>query len=157
MDAGEWDRGNSHHKYLLQMTREQMSFSATLSAIREMERNYSPARMLIENKACGPAVIGTLRKEIGHRLDAVEPQRGKSDRAYAVVPQFERGEVWFPNPKIYLWVKSLLTEMQSFPKSVTDDCVNAMTQFLISREANRSPAYIPSNLVRRRDRTTAWF
>jgi predicted phage terminase large subunit-like protein len=149
---GMVERGNSRHKYLLQMTRDQLGFSDTLRSIKEMDLCFSPEKILIENKACGPAVIETLSKEIGHRLTAVEPQGGKSDRAYAVVPQFERGEVWFPDPKLHPWVKPLLTEMESFPKSVTDDCVDAMTQALLSKEANQPMHFdiLPTVIARSR-------
>lgn len=42
----------------------------------------------------------------------------------------ERGELFLPNPDKHDWVRPLLTEMQSFPMSVTDDCVDAMIQAL---------------------------
>jgi predicted phage terminase large subunit-like protein len=119
------------NKYLLHMLREQMGFSATLAAIRALELEYPAIKILVENKAAGPFVIETLKEEIGHKLVPVEPgNSSKSDRAYAVVPQFERGEVWLPSPNIYPWVKPMLREMESFPQSPTDDCVDAMTQLL---------------------------
>jgi predicted phage terminase large subunit-like protein len=117
-------------KYLLHQSREQRGFSDTLNAIRKLATLYPKGDILIENKANGPAVIETLQEEIS-RIKPVEPQGGKEDRAYAVVPMFERKEVWFPNPKLYPWVKSLLTELESFPMSSTDDCVDAMTQALV--------------------------
>lgn len=131
-------------KYLLSMTREQMGFSDTLTAIRLMNERYPAHQILVENKANGAAVVDVLRTEIGHKLKAVEVGQSKSDRAYSVIPQFERGEVWLPNPTIYDWVKPLLTEMESFPKSVTDDCVDAMTQVLSwvgQSERMLQPAY----------------
>ncbi len=87
------------NKYLLHMTREQMGFADTLASIQLMDKLYEADEILIENKANGPATIKTLTSEIGYRLKALEPGGSKSDRAYAVVPQFERGEVWLLNPK----------------------------------------------------------
>ncbi len=122
---------NYKSKYLLYMVREQIGFSQTLEAIRDLDRLYPANEILIEYKANGPAVVETLIQEVGHKLKPIDPGvSSKSDRAYAVGPQFERGEVWLPDPKRYEWVKPLLMEMQSFPKSVTDDCVDAMTQVL---------------------------
>lgn len=118
------------HKYLLHMTREQMGFSDSLAAIRAMNSLYPAQKILIEQAANGVAVIETLRSEIGDRLVAVRPDGGKSDRAYAVVPQFERGEVWLPDPDNCVWVKPLLKEMERFPQSNSDDCVDSMTQAL---------------------------
>ncbi len=118
------------HKYLLHMTREQMGFSDSLAAIRAMDSKHRASKILIESAANGAAVIETLRVEIGDRLIAVRPDGGKSDRAYAVVPQFERGEVWLPESDVNPWVNPLLKEMEAFPQSNTDDCVDAMTQAL---------------------------
>lgn len=136
------------NKYLLHMTREQMGFSDTLAAIRLTDKLYEADEILIENKANGPATIETLKSEIGYRLKAVEPGGSKSDRAYGIVPQFERGEVWFPNPLQHEWVKPLLTEMQSFPKSVTDDCVDSMTQALVGQKAHT--LFLPETVGPRR-------
>ena len=118
------------NKYLLHMTREQIGFSDTLAAIRAMDSKHRASKILIESAANGAAVIETLRVEIGDRLIAIRPDGGKADRAYAVVPQFERGEVWLPEPDTSLWVNPLLKEMESFPQSNSDDCVDAMTQAL---------------------------
>ena len=112
------------------MVREQMGFSDTLAAIREMNERYPASEILIENKANGAAVVDVLKSEIGHKLRPIEVGTSKTDRAYSVVPQFERGKVWLPNPKLYEWVNPLLIEMQSFPKSVSDDAIDAMTQVL---------------------------
>lgn len=120
----------ARQKYLLHMVREQLSFSDSLSAIRAMVKTFPPTEILIENKASGSAVIDVLRAEIGYKLISINPTTSKSDRAYACVPQFERGEIWLPNPKLFYWVKPLLTELQSFPQSATDDCVDSMTQLL---------------------------
>ncbi len=112
------------------MMREQMGFSDSLAAIRAMGCKYPANKILIEQAANGVAVIETLRFEVGDRLVAVRPDGGKADRAYAVVPQFERGEVWLPDPDTSGWVKPLLKEMESFPQSNSDDCIDAMTQAL---------------------------
>ncbi len=117
-------------KFLLHMVREQMGFSDTLAAIREMNERHPASEILIENKANGAAVVDVLKSEIGHKLRPIEVGTSKVDRAYSVIPQFERGEVWLPNPKLYDWVNPLLIEMQSFPKSVSDDAIDAMTQLL---------------------------
>lgn len=117
-------------KYLLHMEREQLGFADTLAAIRAMDARHPASRILIEQAANGAAVLETLRSELGHRLIAVRPDGGKQDRAYAVVPQFERGEVWLPSPDSHLCVKPLLKEIDSFPMGNSDDCIDSMTQAL---------------------------
>ncbi len=128
-----------NRKYLLHMRREQMGFSATIEAIKAMAVRYpNTDSVFIERKANGEAAIDVLRKDSTYRLriDPVIPTASKADRAFVVVPQFERGEVFLPDPALHPWVKPLLTEMEMFPKSATDDCIDAMTQFL----SNQRPA-----------------
>lgn len=120
---------DNRHCYLLAMLREQLGFLDTINAIRFLNEKYPASKILVEDKANGPAVIETLRSEIPY-LEAVMPKGGKEDRAYACCPMFERGEVFLPSPKENDWVQPLLTEMQSVTQSVTDDCIDAMTQAL---------------------------
>lgn len=128
-------------KYLLYMVREQMSFSETIRAIQTLDEKFPAYTILIESTGCGPAVLDTLRYEIPYKLKPIQPSGSKTDRAYASIPQFERGEVLFPNPREHEWVKPLLTEMQAFPKSVSDDAVDAMVQLLIEEKPYHSMFY----------------
>jgi hypothetical protein len=80
----------------------------------------------------GAAAIDVLQDDPTYRgrIIPTNPVASKAERAYEVVPQFERGEVWLPDPSLHPWVKPLLNELELFPKSATDDCVDAMTQLL---------------------------
>lgn len=135
-ERGSWVVGqvwahdrDSKFCYLLDQYRQQVGFVDSCQAIVALNEKYMPSHTLIEAKANGAGVIEVLRTSIPNLL-AIEPEGGKQDRAYRVIPLFERGEVFFPDPKTNSWVKPLLTEMESFPQSVTDDCVDAMTQAL---------------------------
>jgi predicted phage terminase large subunit-like protein len=121
------------NKYLLGMHRKQISYTEQLQAIRSMREQFPKTeQVLIECKANGAAAIDSLSADswFERRITAVEPKGSKSDRAFEVVPQFERREVFLPDPSLHPWVKPLLAELELFPKSATDDCVDAMTQFL---------------------------
>ena len=120
---------DNRHCYLLAMTREQLGFQQSIAAIRAMNEKYPASEILIEAKANGAGVIETLKNEIPY-IKPIVPAGGKEDRAYSCTPQFERGEVYLPNPKLHHWVEPLLTELSSFPMSVTDDAVDSMTQAL---------------------------
>jgi predicted phage terminase large subunit-like protein len=120
-------------KYLLDMSREQIGFSDTLGALHRMAQKWPRTkRVFIEAKANGAAAIDSLRRDPRYSLNIwpVNPQGGKEDRAFVVVPQFERGEVYLPSPQQHEWVRPLLNELEMFPKSASDDCIDAMTQFL---------------------------
>ena len=54
-------------------------------------------KIIIENKANGPAVISTLKSKIPG-IVAYTPKESKVARATAVSPQFEAGNVFIPEP-----------------------------------------------------------
>jgi hypothetical protein len=120
-------------KLLLWQDRRQMGFWASVSAILQMRQTWPAGRVLIENKANGPATSDTIEDEVDGLEMISFGVSSKEDRANAVQPQFQRGEVWFPDPKIAgnEWVKPLLTELERFPLSATNDCVDTMNQALI--------------------------
>lgn len=105
-------------RYLVAMDREQRGFSSTLAAIESMRDRYPGTRKIyIENKAMGSAVIETLQRKYHSAIAPITPVTSKEQRAYEVLPHFERGEVYLPDPKLYPWVKPLLNEIELFPKA----------------------------------------
>lgn len=124
--------------YLLDQIRARMDFSQTLQAIIDFKAKWRRARrILIEDKANGPAVISMLKKKIPGII-AIEPMGGKEARANAVEPLWEAGNVHLPEPEKAPWIGDFKEEVISFP-GVFDDQVDAMTQTLIylsERSAN---------------------
>lgn len=109
---------------------KRLSFTETLQAIRDQTRIYPQARAkLIEDKANGPAIIDTLKKEIPGIIP-VTPDGGKVVRASAVSPMWEAGNVYLPHP---LWkpeVEDFIQEIVEFPNGTHDDSVDSMTYAL---------------------------
>jgi predicted phage terminase large subunit-like protein len=125
-----WGRKGAD-KYLLDQVRDRMDFPATIQAVRTLSAKWPQARVkLVEDKANGPAVIATLKKEISG-LIPVEPQGSKESRAWAVSPEVEAGNVYLPDPSIAPWVHDFIEECTVFPNGTNDDQVDAMTQALI--------------------------
>lgn len=125
--------------FLVDMAHDRMSFTETIAAIRAMSRKYPLARAkLIEDKANGPAIIDTLKKEVPGII-AVNPEGGKEARANAVEPYFAAGNVHFPNPLNFTWVDDLVAELLGFPFARHDDMVDTLTQALLHfrMKANR--------------------
>jgi len=117
-------------RYLLDQTRGQMAFPATVKAIRNMKSKWpSTGAILIEDTANGPAVISTLKQEI-QGLIPVQPQGGKVVRAHAVTAQIESGNVYIPSPEICAWVGDYIEEHAAFPNASNDDQVDATSQAL---------------------------
>ena len=107
-------------------------------------------RILIENKANGPAIISTLRQKVGG-IVAIEPRGSKESRANAISAVVESGDVYLPHPSLFPWVgntgnreqdkESFVEEAASFPFGRNDDQVDAMSQALLDFElkGNTSP------------------
>lgn len=116
--------------YLRDRIHGAMDFVKSCTAVIEMTARHPEAvRKLVEDKANGPAVIAQLRNRIPGMVP-VEPDGDKVNRAYAVTPIFESGNVWFPHPAIAPWINAVILELLHFPIGMTDDDVDALTQML---------------------------
>lgn len=123
-----WGRRGAE-RYLLDQVRGRWGFTETVQAIRGLASRWPQARLhLVEDKANGPAVIDTLRREIPG-LIPVEPRGGKEARAHAVSPQVEAGQIYLPHGTP--WLPDFLEEVAAFPTGANDDQVDAMTQALL--------------------------
>lgn len=135
-----WGRKGAD-RYLLDQVRARLDFPASLAAVRTMAARWPTARaILIEDKANGPAIIATLRREIPG-LIPVEPQGSKAARVSAVSPQIEAGNVYLPDPTLAAWVGDFIEECAAFPNGAHDDQVDAMSQALIRMAAPVARAY----------------
>ncbi|MGW7932316.1 phage terminase large subunit [Staphylococcus xylosus] len=127
-----WGRKGAD-KYLIDQVRDKMDFPTTISAVKSLSKKYPNARTkLIEDKANGPAVIATLKREISGIIP-VNPEGGKVVRAQAVTPMIESGNVYLPENKSF--TQDLIEECASFPNGKNDDMVDAMTQALNHMES----------------------
>lgn len=140
-DSGDWVVGQvwgikGGQIFLVDQIRGRMGFTATVQAIKDLSRRWPAARLkLIENKANGPAVVSSLKKQIPG-LILVEPEGGKIARANAVTGLWEAGDVLLPEDAP--WVGDFVEEHAKFPKAKHDDQVDAGTQALL-RLSLRSP------------------
>jgi predicted phage terminase large subunit-like protein len=92
MQVGEVPRTKHADRYLDQV-RDRLGFPDTVVAVKAMTKKWPKANLkLVEDKANGPAVIQSLRREIPG-LVAVVPGGGQVARAQAVSPQVESGNV----------------------------------------------------------------
>lgn len=126
---------NRHHDpmarefWLLEVWRQKATFLATLDAIRAQFLRWPQLqKIVIEDKANGPAVINTLRENI-KIIEPFSPERygNKQSRLVAVSGLFAAGQVkvvggdWFP---------SYRDEICNFPAD-HDDQVDSTTQALL--------------------------
>ena len=121
--------------YILDQERGRWSFTETAAKVKglaERARARFPRvapRILIEDKANGPAVIDALKHEVSGIIP-VEPDGSKEARAHAVTALFEAGNVLLPDRSIAPWVDEFKMELLRFPSGAHDDQVDATTQAL---------------------------
>jgi predicted phage terminase large subunit-like protein len=134
------------HRYLLKLRKERMGFAACLTAMNEAyswatERwTHAGVTTLVENRANGPEIIATLRKEIPGVIP-YDPSIDKVLRAEACEPDFESGSVYVPgalDPGLASydvsltpsWVQDLIESCAVFPNGTHDDDVDSLTSNL---------------------------
>ena len=118
-------RGNDY--YLRHCVNRQMGFSETLRAIRAAAAQFPEARrVLIEDKANGPAILEVLQSELF--CLPVEPKGGKIARVNAVSPAIETGHVFLPEHMPGL--EAFLDQWTAFPNAAHDDMVDSASQAL---------------------------
>ena len=126
---GVWMR-RGPNAYLLDLIRNRLDFLASVRALRETAARWpQTALKLVEDKANGTAIIATLSRSIPGIVPE-EPKGGKVERANAVLPFIEAGNVWLPSPEIAPWVGDFIEEAAAFPNGKHDDQVDMATQAL---------------------------
>lgn len=125
-------------KYLIDQVRDRLNFTESVRALKNVSAKHPKAKAkIIENKANGPAIISTLKKEISG-LIPIQPSGTKVERLYAVSPQFEAGNVYIPDPSIASWVNDYVEEIVSFPNAANDDQVDCTTQAISRLDKRQS-------------------
>lgn len=119
-------------RYVLDNDTSPKTFKETVEAIKRMRAKHPLAlRILIEDKANGPAIVETLQAMISGVIE-VNPEGGKESRAAAVSPSVESGNVYLPEGAEWLTGEiDFLGELAKFPQGDKDDQVDAFSQALI--------------------------
>ena len=124
------------NRYVLDVRVGKFSFSETKAIIREVYDKWIDEKtgqrmirkVIIENKANGPAILADLSDEIPGMVEA-NPNSDKMSRANVILPQVEAHNV-----KLYdgqPWVAEFVYELGVFPMGKYDDQVDMLTQALI--------------------------
>jgi predicted phage terminase large subunit-like protein len=109
-------------KLLLDQVCDHMDFVETQRAMVSMTANHPEAvAKWVEDKANGAAIISSLKAKIPG-LIAVEPDGSKEARMYAVSPEYEAGNVEYPDPNMpgFAWVHEHVEEILRFPNEPND-------------------------------------
>jgi predicted phage terminase large subunit-like protein len=143
------------NRYLLRLVRERMDLPTTKRAVRELAAWVAsrfpnlPHSIVVENAANGPDVVAQLRNEVqGLILNRAEGD--KVQRAHAVTPQIESGNVFLPGfalpdgsgpdpARTPAWVQDFISELSAFDNAANDDQVDSCTQALLRMKGNYAP------------------
>lgn len=114
--------------YMIDQVRKRMDFSDSIKAVKRLKDKYPYCRkIIIEDKANGPAIINVLKRTISGIIP-ITPRESKEARAHAVTPYYEASNIHYvktvPN------LDEHIEELISFPNSQNDDSVDAATQAL---------------------------
>lgn len=119
--------------YLLERNTCPRGYAATKAAVKAMKAIYPQCSVcLIEDKANGSAVIEELRRtSIGMSIVAVEPNGGKTARAWAAQPDQEVGNCYLADddPSTPLFVEDM-AKFRGEGSIPHDDDVDAFTQWV---------------------------
>jgi predicted phage terminase large subunit-like protein len=131
-------------KFLIHQVRGKWSFPDACKKVVEVSNMFPKAgKKLVEAKANGPAVIQTLKKHVPGLVES-EPVGDKVARLNAVAPDYQSGNVWYPDPAKYPWVREHIQELCGFPSAQNDDVVDAASQAL-NELRHQGPVYMPTS------------
>lgn len=127
--GSNWGRRKSNKDiYLIDLVREKMGFADSLKAIKAFANKHPDFKaVLVEDKANGSAIIDSV-KGIIKKVIPIQPTGSKEERAEAVAPIWEAGDIWLPHPSIAPWVEDFVNEHKVFPNGKHDDQVDSATQ-----------------------------
>ncbi len=133
-----WGRKGAK-RYLLDQDRERYGFTDSVKAVLRMKLKWPQARrILIEDKANGPAVEDMLKAKISG-IKMVEPEGDKEARMRSTEPEWEAGNIWLPSPTLngYSWVYGLKERLVAFPQEPNDegDCASQALNFFAKHNA----------------------
>ena len=115
--------------YLIDQSRAHRDFPETVQEVRLFHAKHKRygGPIMIEDKANGPAIISTLKREI----PGIVPHPGNDDkvaRAHAHAYLVESGNFYVPHPKIAPWVEEFIEECIVYDNGAHDDQVIAWSQ-----------------------------
>lgn len=115
--------------FLIDQSRAHRDFPETVAEVRAFttKHKHHAGKILIEDKANGPAIIATLKREI----PGIVPHPGNDDkiaRAHANAHVVQSGNFFVPHPQIAPWVEEFIEECCVYPNGAFDDQVVSWSQ-----------------------------
>jgi predicted phage terminase large subunit-like protein len=111
--------------HLTDIYRRRCDFADLVSLMKRVDHEHEPDLIVVERNGLGEPFISRLRELELHNVDGVHVRASKQERAHAVTPLLERGQVAILGtvPGLEVFLEELLT----FPSSHFFDQVDAFT------------------------------
>jgi predicted phage terminase large subunit-like protein len=123
------------HFYLLEAFRKRLDYPEGKRYFLSKAREWEPATIICEQAATGYALQQECASQVRATLVPSKPTKDKVSRLAIQAGFIEQGRVWLP--KQAPWLEEFEQELANFPKSLHDDQVDALSQFLA--ETRRIP------------------
>ena len=114
--------------YLINMFRGKLEYPQLKAKIIELNNQYNPSEILVEDKASGQSILQELKQSGLGKLKPVKVDKDKESRVHSITALFESGRVYFDKNANYL--SDLIGELISFPNGSHDDIVDSISQAL---------------------------
>jgi predicted phage terminase large subunit-like protein len=119
--------------YLLDVWRRRVDYPALKAAVRNLAKQWSARRVLVEDAVTGTALVQELRETIWG-IVAVKPVGDKASRMAVASAKFEAGQVFLPERAE--WLPDLEAELFAFPGARHDDQCDSISQALFDGDRN---------------------
>lgn len=117
--------------YLLDEHRDRWNLTASIAKLLEiLAEDPKILGVYIEDKANGSGIISTVKDRVSGVVAWSPGAKSKVERANAILPVLESGEVYFPPDDRAPWFAEYQKELVRFPKGTHDDRVDATTMAL---------------------------
>ncbi|MBU0472902.1 MAG: phage terminase large subunit [Bacteroidetes bacterium] len=131
---------------LINIFRERLEFPELKRKVIELNNEFKPNEIIIEDKASGISLIQELNRETTLPIKAIKVSSDKVSRVHSITPIIESGNV-----TLYVLmdhVNEFLNECEDFPNGEFDDMVDSMSQAL-EYLRNRPQVEIPKLTVKK--------
>lgn len=133
-------------RFLWRRSTAPRTFNETIAIIRHLAPLIGHGgKILVEDKANGPAIIDKLTSEIPGIVAVTPGNDSKEARAMSCSPIVEAGNVYVLDGADYL--DEYINELCTFPNAMYDDDVDATSQLLIHYAAGPAMAHALKQLV----------
>lgn len=140
----------SNQWYLIQVIKDHLNYPELKQATIDLDRDYRPDTVLIEDKASGQSLIQDLQENTEIPVVGVEPEADKLTRMETQLSSLSAGRIMLPNTEYITapWFTGLEINLSNYPQPAEWDEIDMLSQFLkhIRKREEIAPCVVPFSL-----------